>query len=933
MAGASDPFIGVTAVERYVTDSYIARGAFGKVYRGHDEYTGREVAIKILDLEMAGEEIEDIKNETLFHGSIDCANIVKYFGAYIIAQHLWIVLEFMNGGSVSDLLQMGDLSEEAIAAVLQRAMRGLAYLHDERRLHRDIKAANILLSDRGDVKLADFGVSGQVLNSNKRNTVVGTPFWMAPEVIKQDGYDEKADIWSIGITVIEMATGAPPHSSKPPNRVLFIIPSKPPPVLDERFSEPLRDLVAACLQHDPTARSSARTLLRHPFLRTSLPESVIVDLVERMRQWKLEVHSSLGGEDDGEEQEEPEEEPPQAQVDVVFNYELCSSEGGGDEDEDECDSFEGSTSVDVVNAIAHVADVQDALGSAVGDSDDEGTSTVVSSTCQPEDTMTTTTEDDSVTLEARHRSVSDAAIKVDPRKPAAAPPLLTVLPGLTVAAPEDKSKAGHFGQHRRRASQSSRELHDHHHKHEDQDDKKKDKDKDVESKDKDKEREKERKSTDDKDKKREHDKHRDKEGDEKRSHRDKGEDKQRVGVEPAGSEQNETERKLKETLGTPFRGQARSKSLVIEDSHSLSSLLAAEAKKDKDRERSKEKHRDRDKERDKKDKERDKDKKEKDKDKDREREKEKEKEREREKEKERDKDKEKARAKEKETEKEAKGKEIKSEVPSSRDRPFTTPVSVKPPSAQSSKPKTAPALEEQPLHHVESKRNLVRAEIRRAELELKKERHNKVAQQFRVRHPTLQHKTVMELLAAPPAAAPPPQPAEPKKPAKGPTSSKSSHTKRSSEVAAKKAADKAAHGAVCASIESVLKRYRKEPELVEKLRKMRDLANALEILHVGFCGRLGGVVAATSTPGAVKCSPKENETSATPQAPTLIMAIGAVDGDDDTSSSDGYDSAFEFLPPELHRKFVPEVLQTFLSVHQIVRYCGVTIDLYMVLKI
>eukprot|EP01065_Artemidia_motanka_P019786 TRINITY_DN2362_c0_g1_i2.p1 TRINITY_DN2362_c0_g1~~TRINITY_DN2362_c0_g1_i2.p1 ORF type:complete len:487 (+),score=194.45 TRINITY_DN2362_c0_g1_i2:47-1462(+) len=272
----------------------IGSGSFGRVYKAIQRATGEPDAVKVIATDEQEEEaLESVRKEVSIMRRIACANVVAYRGCWNAGTELLIAMEYCAGGSVEQITitTKRPLSEPAIALVCRESLRGLHYLHQKCILHRDVKGGNILLTAQGQVKLADFGVSAELVNAmSQRNTFVGTPYWMAPEVIQEQQYDGRADIWSLGITGLEMAELAPPHHNLHPMRALFQIPRGQPPTLkkDGGWSRVFEDFVAACLVKDPTQRPHARMLLGHPFIVAERDSQCLLDAIAAWRAAKAE---------------------------------------------------------------------------------------------------------------------------------------------------------------------------------------------------------------------------------------------------------------------------------------------------------------------------------------------------------------------------------------------------------------------------------------------------------------------------------------------------------------------------------------------------------------------------------------------------------------------------------------------------------------------
>ncbi|XP_053700707.1 TRAF2 and NCK interacting kinase a isoform X7 [Synchiropus splendidus] len=260
----------------------VGNGTYGQVYKGRHVKTGQLAAIKVMDV--TGDEEEEIKAEiNMLKKYSHHRNIATYYGAFIkknppgIDDQLWLVMEFCGAGSVTDLIKNtkgNSLKEEWTAYICREILRGLTHLHQHKVIHRDIKGQNVLLTENAEVKLVDFGVSAQLDRTvGRRNTFIGTPYWMAPEVIACDEnpdatYDFKSDLWSLGITAIEMAEGAPPLCDMHPMRALFLIPRNPAPRLkSKKWSKKFQSFIDSCLIKSHSQRPSTEQLLKHPFIR------------------------------------------------------------------------------------------------------------------------------------------------------------------------------------------------------------------------------------------------------------------------------------------------------------------------------------------------------------------------------------------------------------------------------------------------------------------------------------------------------------------------------------------------------------------------------------------------------------------------------------------------------------------------------------------
>uniref|UniRef100_A0AAR2LG55 non-specific serine/threonine protein kinase n=1 Tax=Pygocentrus nattereri TaxID=42514 RepID=A0AAR2LG55_PYGNA len=302
----------------------VGNGTYGQVYKGRHVKTGQLAAIKVMDV--TGDEEEEIKAEiNMLKKYSHHRNIATYYGAFVkknppgIDDQLWLVMEFCGAGSVTDLIKNtkgNSLKEEWTAYICREILRGLTHLHQHKVIHRDIKGQNVLLTENAEVKLVDFGVSAQLDRTvGRRNTFIGTPYWMAPEVIACDEnpdatYDFKSDLWSLGITAIEMAEGAPPLCDMHPMRALFLIPRNPAPRLkSKKWSKKFQSFIDSCLVKNHTQRPSTEQLLKHPFIRDLTNERQVriqlkdhIDRTKKKRGERDETEYEYSGSEEEEEE-------------------------------------------------------------------------------------------------------------------------------------------------------------------------------------------------------------------------------------------------------------------------------------------------------------------------------------------------------------------------------------------------------------------------------------------------------------------------------------------------------------------------------------------------------------------------------------------------------------------------------------------------------
>ncbi|KAJ3415525.1 hypothetical protein HDV05_004727 [Chytridiales sp. JEL 0842] len=281
----------------YELGSPIGFGSSAIAYTAKYKPYNKTVAVKVIDLDMfERNQIDELRREIQIMSLSKHPNLLPVYGSFVHDSKLQIVTPFLSAGSCLDIMKTAfpnGLDEGSIATILKQTLQGLDYLHKNGLIHRDVKAGNLLLAEDGLVQLADFGVSSSLMDSGERKgvrkTFVGTPCWMAPEVMEQSGYDYKADIWSLGITALELATGHAPFAKYPPLKVLMLTLQNDPPTLDRehtshKYSKSFKDMIDSCLQKDPAKRPTAEKLLQHSFFKqvTKKTQQQLADMLQSL---------------------------------------------------------------------------------------------------------------------------------------------------------------------------------------------------------------------------------------------------------------------------------------------------------------------------------------------------------------------------------------------------------------------------------------------------------------------------------------------------------------------------------------------------------------------------------------------------------------------------------------------------------------------------
>jgi len=267
----------------------VGKGSGGEVFLATNKHTNEKMAIKKITITKLNQKI--LANELKALSEMQHDNIMSMKECYLVVKQLWMVMEYFGNGNLVELIQSTQMKEAEIAYVCIGVLEGLNYMHSIGKLHRDIKSENIMFSSLGKVVLVDMGTAAHLTAQNpQRTTVIGTPYWMAPELVLGNLYDIKVDIWSLGIVIREMIEGEPPFSDQPPLRTLYLLTTQDPPPIKEpsKWSSDCIDFVSRCLQRVPNDRYTSDQLLQHPFLKQACSAEHFLALIQQSRRKRVE---------------------------------------------------------------------------------------------------------------------------------------------------------------------------------------------------------------------------------------------------------------------------------------------------------------------------------------------------------------------------------------------------------------------------------------------------------------------------------------------------------------------------------------------------------------------------------------------------------------------------------------------------------------------